>query len=98
MTPVRLRTRSHRPSALIFAAAATRLCATELLLGVAALTVPFLATQPGAPDFGHAVELSGVVAIVLLVLFAVSVPISLRLSTEGPAAKPHVPDDDDAHE
>jgi Ca2+:H+ antiporter len=86
-----------RHGKLTFSASANRLYATELLLGVAALTVPFLATQPGAPDFGHAEELSGVVAIVLLVLFVVSVPISLRLATEGPAAKPHVPDDDEAH-
>jgi Ca2+:H+ antiporter len=86
-----------RHGKLTFSAAANRLYATELLLGVAALTVPFLATQPGAPDFGHAEELSAVVAIVLLVLFAVSVPISIRLSSEAPAAKPHVPDDDEAH-
>ncbi len=85
-----------RHGKLTFSAAANRLYATELLLGVAALTVPFLATQPGAPDFGHAEELSAVVAVVLLVLFAVSVPISLRLATEAPAAKPHVPDDDDS--
>ena len=86
-----------RNGKLTFSAAANRMYATELLLGVAALTVPFLATQPGAPDFGHAEELSAVVAIVLLVLFAVSVPISIRLSTESPATKPHVPDDDEAH-
>jgi len=80
---------------LTFSAEANRLYATELLLGVAALTVPFLATQPGAPDFGHAEELSAVVAIVLLVLFVASVPFSLRMSAGAPAAKPHVPDDDD---
>ncbi|HEY8239208.1 MAG TPA: calcium/proton exchanger [Candidatus Limnocylindrales bacterium] len=84
-----------RHGKLTFSAAANRLYATELLLGVAALTIPFLATQPGAPDFGHAEELSAVVAIVLLVLFAVSVPIALRLSTEGPGTRPHVPEDDD---
>ena len=84
-----------RHGKLTFSASANRLYATELLLGVSALTVPFLATQPGAPDFGHAEELSGVVAIVLLVLFAVSVPISLRLATEAPASKPHIPDDDE---
>ncbi len=84
-----------RHGKLTFSAAANRLYATELLLGVAALTVPFLATQPGAPDFGHAAELSAVVAIVLLVVFAASVPISLRLSGGAPAAKPHVPADDD---
>jgi Ca2+:H+ antiporter len=85
-----------RHGKLTFSAAANRLYATELLLGVAALTVPFLATQPGAPDFGHADELSAVVAIVLLVVFAASVPISLGLSSGTPAAKPHVPEDDDA--
>ena len=86
-----------RHGKLTFSAAANRLYATELLLGVAALTIPFLATQPGAPDFGHAQELSAVVAVVLLALFVASVPISLRLSTGAPAAKPHVPDDDEAH-
>ena len=88
-----------RHGKLTFSAAANRLYATELLLGVAALIVPFLAVQPGAPDFGHAPELSAVVAIVLLALFAFSVPISIRLSTDAtaPAAKPHIPDDDDAH-
>lgn len=85
-----------RHGKLMFSAAANRLYATELLLGVAALTVPFLATQPGAPDFGHAEELSAVVAIVLLVLFAASVPISLRLASEAPASKPHVPDEDES--
>jgi Ca2+:H+ antiporter len=84
-----------RHGRLTFSAATNRLYATELVLGVAALTVPFLATQPGAPDFGHADELSAVVAIVLLVVFAVSVPLSIRLAGDVPAAKPHVPADDD---
>jgi Ca2+:H+ antiporter len=84
-----------RHGTLKFSAAANRLYATELLLGIAALTVPFLATQPGAPDFGHAEELSAFVSIVVLVLFVVSVPISLKLSSGAPAAKPHVPSDDD---
>jgi Ca2+:H+ antiporter len=75
---------------LHFSAAANRLYATELLLGVAALIIPFLATQPGAPDFGHAEELSAFVAIVLLVLFAASVPISLRLKQAGPGSTPDV--------
>ena len=83
---------------LRFSAAANRLYATELLLGVAALTIPFLATQPGAPDFGHAEELSAVVAIVLLVLFAVSVPISLRLAEAGPGSVPDVESMDDPGE
>jgi Ca2+:H+ antiporter len=79
-----------RHGTLRFSAAANRLYATELLLGVAALIIPFLATQPGAPDFGHAEELSVVVSVVLLVVFAVSVPISLRLKQAGPGATPDV--------
>jgi Ca2+:H+ antiporter len=85
-----------RHGKLTFSAAANRLYATELLLGVAALTVPFLATQPGAPDFGHADELSAVVSIVLLVVFAASVPMGLRIAGGAPAAKPHVPNDDES--
>jgi Ca2+:H+ antiporter len=83
---------------LRFSGAANRLYATELLLGVAALIVPFLATQPGAPDFGHAEELSAFVAIVLLAVFAVSVPISLRLSEAGPGSMPDVESQDDPGE
>jgi Ca2+:H+ antiporter len=86
-----------RHGKLTFSAATNRLYATLLILGVAALIVPFLAVQPGAPDFGHAPELSAVVAIVLLIVFAASVPLSIRLAGETPAAKPHIPDDDDAH-
>jgi Ca2+:H+ antiporter len=86
-----------RNGKLTFSAAANRLYATELLLGVAALIVPFLATQPGAPDFGHAEDLSLAVAVVLLVVFVASVPISIRLSSDAPAAKPHIPDDDATH-
>lgn len=77
-----------RHGRLKFSASANRLYATELLLGAAALIIPFLATQPGAPDFGHADELSAIVAVVLLVVFAVSVPISLRLSEAGPGTTP----------
>ena len=80
---------------LHFSQAANRLYATELLLGVAALLIPFLAVQPGAPDFGHAPELSAFVSIVLLVLFAVSVPISLRLRQAGPGSTPDVESQDD---
>ena len=75
-----------RHGRLRFSGAANRLYATELLLGASALIIPFLATQPGAPDFGHADELSAIVAVVLLVVFAASVPISLRLSEPGPGA------------
>ncbi|HEV2006527.1 MAG TPA: hypothetical protein VGQ85_07940 [Candidatus Limnocylindrales bacterium] len=72
---------------LAFSGPANRLFATELLLGVAALTIPFLATQPGGPDFGHEQELSAIVAVVLLVVFALSVPVALRMAEAGPGTK-----------
>jgi Ca2+:H+ antiporter len=77
-----------RHGKLTFSGPANRLFATELLLGVAALAVPFFATQPGAPDFGHDRELSAVVSVVLLLIFAISVPIALRESGTAPGAKP----------
>jgi Ca2+:H+ antiporter len=90
-----------RHGTLTFSGSANRLYATELLLGVAALAVPFLATRPGEPDFGHETELSAVVSIVLLVVFAVSVPIAIRVAQAGPGAKPasgefDAPDEDRA--
>ena len=48
-----------------------------LVLAVAALAIPTLATAPGAPDAGHAQELSVFTAVVLLVLFAASIPFSI---------------------
>ena len=56
----------------------TRMMAMLLVLAVAALAIPALATAPGAPDQGHAVDLSVVVSLVLLVVFAGSVPYFLR--------------------
>lgn len=82
-----------RHGRLEFSRAANGLYATVLLLGLGALIVPFLATQVGAPDFGHANELSAVVAITLLVVFAVSIPIFLRLPQAGPGTRPDVEDE-----
>ncbi|HUP82844.1 MAG TPA: calcium/proton exchanger [Candidatus Limnocylindria bacterium] len=79
-----------RHGRLQFSSGNNNLYATVLLLGVAALIVPFLATQVGAPDFGHANELSAVVAITLLVIFAISIPIFLRLPQAGPGTRPDV--------
>src|SRR5205085_956939 len=45
-----------RHGELHFSKTANNLYATILLLGVAALIVPFLAVQIGEPDFGHAVD------------------------------------------
>ena len=87
-----------RHGTLHFSKAANRLYATLLLLGVAALVVPFLATRAGEPDVGRDVELSTVVAIVLLAVFAMSVPIALRLGQAGPggAVADREPDDVEA--
>jgi Ca2+:H+ antiporter len=60
-----------------------RMIATLLVVAVAALMIPTLATAPGAPDAGHAQDLSVIVAIVLLILFAASIPYSVR---GGPGA------------
>ena len=55
-----------------------RMIATLLVVAVAALMIPTLATAPGAPDAGHAQDLSIITAIVLLILFAASIPFSVR--------------------
>ncbi len=64
-----------------FGARASRSIATLLLLAVGALVIPTLATEAGAPDAGHAAELSVVVSIVLLVVFAGSLVFSIRRDT-----------------
>jgi Ca2+:H+ antiporter len=66
-----------------FGAAPVRTIAVLLLLAVAALAIPTLATAPGAPDAGHAQELSVFTSVVLLVLFAASIPFSI---SGGPGA------------
>ncbi|MDQ6783818.1 MAG: calcium/proton exchanger [Actinomycetota bacterium] len=55
-----------------------RLNATLLLLAVAALLVPTLAHQLNTPAASHSGQLSDVTAIVLLVVYAASVPFYLR--------------------
>jgi Ca2+:H+ antiporter len=73
-----------------FHAPAVRTMATLLLLAVAALAIPTLATAPGEPDAGHQVDLSVIVSIVLLVVFAASVPYSLR-GGHGASVEPREP-------
>ena len=60
-----------------FLAPSVRTLATLLLLAVAALAIPTLATMPGEPDVGHATDLSAIVSVVLLVVFVASIPFSL---------------------
>jgi Ca2+:H+ antiporter len=61
-----------------FASEAPRMIAVLILLATAALAIPALATAPGAPDAGHPVELSVIASVVLLVVFAGSIPFSIR--------------------
>jgi Ca2+:H+ antiporter len=57
-----------------FGADQTRRISTLLVLAVAALAIPTIATAPGGPAHGHEIELSVFVSIVLLVVFAASIP------------------------
>ena len=76
-----------RHGAQRFGADQTRLMSTLLVLAVAALAIPTIATAPGAPAFGHEEELSVFVSLILLVVFAASVAYSIR---SGPSAGPAV--------
>jgi Ca2+:H+ antiporter len=68
---------------------------TLLVLAVAALALPTLATAPGAPDVGHQVDVSVITSVVLLVIFAASIPFSIG---GGPGASAGVEDESDAIE
>jgi Ca2+:H+ antiporter len=63
----------------------TKLLSTLLVLAAAAIAIPTIATAPGGPAHGHETELSVIVAIVLLVVFAGSLPFSIA---RGPGAAP----------
>ncbi len=73
----------RRNGVLMFGAEPVRMIAVLLVVAVAALAIPTLATAPGAPDAGHAQELSVFTSIVLLALFAASIPFSI---SGGPGA------------
>ncbi len=78
-----------------FHAPSVRTLATLLLLAVAALAIPTLATMPGEPDAGHETDLSTIVSIVLLVVFAASIPFSLS-GGRGASVEQHEPSDEPA--
>ena len=61
-----------------FHAPPVRTIAIVLVLAVASLAIPTIATSPGGPDQGHPVEISVFVSIVLLIVFVASVPYSLK--------------------
>lgn len=66
----------------------TRMTAMLLVLSVASLAIPTLATAPGAPDFGHARDLSIITAVVLLFVFVGSIPLAIRGGV-GPSRERH---------
>lgn len=68
-----------------FDAEVPRLNASLLLLVVAALLVPTLATHLGTPAAAHSGALSDDVAIVLLVVYLLSIPYMLRRQPAGEA-------------
>ena len=55
----------------------TKMMSTLLVLAVAAIAIPTIATSPGGPAHGHETELSVVVSVVLLVVFVASIPFSI---------------------
>lgn len=71
-----------------FQADMSRTTAMLLVLSVASLAIPTIATAPGGPDFGHAKNVSIVVALVLLLVFVASIPMSIR-GTLGPSREHH---------
>lgn len=73
-----------------FRTEAPRLNSSLLLLVVAALLVPTLASRLETPAAAHAGTLSDFVAVVLLVVYALSVPYNLRRGSDR-GAEPHGP-------
>ncbi|WP_460521628.1 calcium:cation antiporter [Flindersiella endophytica] len=81
-----------RHKVLTFSASRARLIMGLLLLAVAAMLVPSLVSFVHTPAAGHEVGLSRVTAIVLLAVFAFSIPASLRAAggpeqTRAPATE-----------
>ncbi len=60
-----------------FASAPPRMIATLMLLSVAALTVPTLAQNLHTPAAAHEAALSAATALILLVIFVASIPLSM---------------------
>ncbi len=78
-----------------FGKGASRMLGMLIMLSVAALAVPTLATRPGEPDAPHAEALSLIAAVALLVVFLASIPFSLAggpgARVEGAAEEPRWP-------
>ncbi|HVU81572.1 MAG TPA: calcium/proton exchanger [Rhodanobacteraceae bacterium] len=68
-----------------------RATAVLMLLAVAAMVVPSLASYVHTPAAPHEDAMSLVVAVILLVLFAITLPASLKSKPAGDAAEQHEP-------
>lgn len=71
-----------------FETEAARRLALMMLLSVAALLIPALTASLHSPAAGHEAGLSRVVAIILLVVFVLSLPASIKRSKSGSAPEP----------
>lgn len=69
-----------------FNSSTTRTISTLMFLAVAALIVPTLAYRMGTPAAGHTEALSNVCAIVLLVVYIISLPSSIRAGSDAAIA------------
>jgi Ca2+:H+ antiporter len=77
-----------------FSSEAPRMIATLMMLAVAALAIPTMAAGMHTPAAAHASTLSGACAVVLLVVFAASLPFSIKgdpAVTPGEDEDPHQP-------
>ncbi|GAA2006606.1 calcium/proton exchanger [Catenulispora subtropica] len=78
---------SAKHGVLRFSEQRARLIMGLMILSVASMLVPSLASYVHSPASGHEAGLSRVTAIVLLVVFALSIPASLRRDLEPTAAE-----------
>jgi Ca2+:H+ antiporter len=78
---------SVRHGVLRFSAQRARLIMGLMILSVASMLIPSLASYVHSPAAGHEVALARVTAIVLLAVFALSIPASLRRDLEPTAAE-----------
>lgn len=74
-----------RHGVLRFSAGRARMIMGLMVLAVASMLIPSLAFYVHSPASGHEVGLSRVTAIVLLIVFALSIPASLSRETVTPA-------------
>jgi Ca2+:H+ antiporter len=76
-----------RRGQLRFSAQRARMIMGLMILAVASMLIPSLASYVHSPASGHEVALSRITAVVLLVVFALSIPASLSRTLEPTAAE-----------